>query len=444
MDTERNPDSGPRPATGGRLTMDCYDLQMKLPVVEKYDVIVAGGGVAGVAAATTAAELGKSVLLLEKSNILGGLGTLGLVNLFVPMCNGDGKQIIFGKADQWMRQSMEVGFQSVPKPWTGDDPQGRKQHRLEQQYSTYMFALYLLETVLASGVHLLYDCAAVYPVMEGNRCTGVITDSKSGLELYRCEVMIDTTGDADVLRRSGMPTVPGENYYSYFCKMITIESCLEAVEKKDIRYAYRTNSGGNINLFGDDQPEDMPRWSGLTVEEVTDYLVTNQKVLFSNMMKLPKNSRDIAQMPLMPNLRTTCHIRGDYSLQVKDCYRHFEDSVCAINDFSHSYYLFEVPYRTLTNRDYPNMITAGRSADGTGYGWDLLRVIPPAILTGQAAGTAASLALDEGKTLQEIEIRKLQQSLERQNVMIHFPDGYVPEDRSVIIHGRPLREKDAE
>ena len=84
------------------------------------------------------------------------------------------------------------------------------------------------------------------------------------------------------------------------------------------------------------------------------------------------------------------------------------------------------------------MITAGRSADGTGYGWDLLRVIPPAILTGQAAGEAASLALEENKPISNITISKLQKTLEDQNVMIHFPDSYLPEDRTVIIHGKDL------
>ena len=78
--------------------MESITITKKLNVKKEYDVIVCGGGVAGVAAAITAANNGYSVLLLEKSNILGGLATLGLINLFVPMCNGRGKQIIFGLA----------------------------------------------------------------------------------------------------------------------------------------------------------------------------------------------------------------------------------------------------------------------------------------------------------------------------------------------------------
>ena len=76
-------------------------------------MIVCGGGLAGVAAAVSVANNGLSVLL-EKSNILGGLGTLGLINMFVPMCNGWGKQIILGLAEKWLRISAELSLDSIP------------------------------------------------------------------------------------------------------------------------------------------------------------------------------------------------------------------------------------------------------------------------------------------------------------------------------------------
>ncbi len=419
--------------------MKDYSLNLHLPVKKRYDIIVAGGGVAGTAAAVTAAQHGCSVLLLEKSNILGGLGTLGLVNLFVPMCNGNGKQIIFGLAEKWLRMSAEIGYDTIPAQWKQGQPEAPTSARYVQRYSTYIFALQLLEETEKAGVELLYDCAAVLPVMDRNTCTGVITNSKSGLELYACGVLIDTTGDADLLRRSGMPTVAGENYYSYFGKMITLDGIKRVSETGDFSMLYGGKAhGGTINLYGDDQPADVPRWSGLTVEEVNDYLKRNQLEMLKNLRSYPKGSAELAQFPLMPNFRTTCRIQGEYSLGAEDCYKHFEDSVCAINDFDHRFHLFEVPYRTLYNARYPNMITAGRCADGHGYGWDLLRVIPPAILTGQAAGEAAALSLSEGKPIPDADVKKLQSALERQNVMIHFPDEYIPDDRSVVVHGRTV------
>jgi len=261
----------------------------------------------------------------------------------------------------------------------------------------------------------------------------VICDCKSGMTYYACRVLIDTTGDADVLRRSGMPTVPGKNYDSYFGRGITLESCKRAWESGDVGRVFTRVCGGSVNLYGDGQPQDVPLYSGLTVEEVTEYLIRNQLRLLDSLRHDDRRSRDVADLPLMPNFRTTCHIAGDYTLRLADCYRHFPDSVCAINDFDHRDYLFEVPYRTLVRSGYDNLLTAGRSASAEGYGWDVLRVIPPAILTGQAAGEAASLALETGAPAAGVDIARLQSRLEAADVMIHFPDDAVPEDRTVDI-----------
>ncbi|MCQ2433372.1 MAG: FAD-dependent oxidoreductase [Clostridia bacterium] len=414
---------------------ETVEFSRKLTVKKSYDVIVAGGGVAGAAAAVSAAKRGRSVLLLEKSNILGGLATLGLINLFVPMCNGHGKQIIFGFAEKWLRASALYGYDTIPEPWKDGEPKAPTDVRYMQQYSPYIFALQMTEEVTNAGVDLLFDCIASYPVMEGGHCKGIITDSKSGLEYYACKMLIDTTGDADLLRRSGIPTVNGENFFTYSAKTITLEGCRRAAETGNIRMAYGGVSGGTINLYGDNQPADVPRWSGTTVDEVSDYLIRNQKLMLDNLKKQPRLGRDIANFPLMPQFRTTCRIDGDYTLHVSDCYKHFDDSVCAINDFDHRNHLFEVPLRTLTRRGFDNIMTAGRSASGAGYGWDLLRVIPPAILTGQAAGEACVLALESGCAVHDVSVPKLQNRLEAANVMIHFPDSYIPEDRTVIIHG---------
>ncbi len=413
-----------------------------IPVKKQYDIIVCGGGVAGVAAAVSTAKNGLSTLLIEKSNILGGLGTLGLINLFVPMCNGRGKQIIFGLAEKWLRMSAMLGWDTIPEVWKNGEPKEPTNIRYIQHYSPTIFAYQLTEELKKSGANILFDCMAVDPIMEGNICKGVVTESKGGTAFYPCRVIIDTTGDCDILRRGSVPTVSGENFFTFLTKSISLDSCQKAIDSGDIGSIYETISGGNINLFGDHQPSDIPRWSGLSAEEVTDYIVRNHHIILENLKKTDRKTREIITSPGMPQFRTTCHIKGDYSLKVKDAYRHFEDSVCAINDFEHRDHLFEVPLRTLTRRDFPNIITAGRSADGTGYGWDLLRVIPPAILTGQAAGEAACLAIRTNTAIANVDIKALQTKLEKENVMIHFPDSYIPEDKTVIIHGKNVAEID--
>lgn len=401
----------------------------KIPVRGEYDIIVAGGGVAGIAAALSASRRGRKVLLLEKSNILGGLATLGLINLFVPMCNGRGIQIVTGLAEELLRLSAKYSWDTIPEEWKNGEPEDKENcHRYTCRYSPYIFALVLMEEITKAGVELLYDCIASEPVMEGSICQGVITESKSGRQFCRAKMIIDTTGDADLLRRSGMPVVPGKNFYTYVGKGITLDSCRKAVESGNIGDAYVGMKGGGINLFGKDQPADKPQWSGLTVDEVTDYLIDNQSLMLSNLKKTDRWTRDLMMMPGMPSFRTTCRIDGDYTLKTTDAYRHFDDSVGAICDFTYKDLLYEVPLRTLVRAGYPNMITAGRSACGEGYAWDVLRVIPPAILTGQAAGEAAVLAIESGCAVGDVAIGELQSRLAAAGVMIHFDDAWIPAD----------------
>lgn len=416
--------------------MDCITLTKKLSVKKKYDVIVCGGGVSGVAAAVTVANDGHSVLLIEKSNILGGLATLGVINLFVPMCNGRGKQIIFGLCEKWARLSGKYGYDTIPDEWKNGEPKEPTNIRYVQRYSPNIFALQLTEEIIASGADLLFDCIACEPVMEGNVCKGVVTESKSGTEYYACKMLIDVTGDCDVLRRGGVSVVAGQNFFTYAAKMITLASCEKAVKEKNIYHAFDNIMGGNINLFGDNQPEDVPKWSGLAVEEVTDYLVRNHHLVLEKLKKTDRLSREVTHLPFMPQFRTTCRLDADYALRIEDVYKHFDDSICAINDFEHKDHLFEVPLRCITRKDYPNMLTAGRSAAGIGYGWDLLRVIPPAIITGQAAGHVASMAIEAKVNVSDVDISKLQTKLEKDNIMVHFPDEYIPKDKTATINGK--------
>ena len=132
----------------------------------------------------------------------------------------------------------------------------------------------------------------------------------------------------------------------------------------------------------------------------------------------------------MPQFRTTRHIKADYSLKMEDVYVHFDDSIGAINDFDHADKLFEVPYRAMINSEYPNLIAAGRCVSGEGFAWDILRVIPPAIITGQAAGAACAIAVSGDLAIDKVDISKLQNMLEKDNVMIHFDDSLVPENRN--------------
>lgn len=402
--------------------MDSIDLQISIPIIGEYDVIVAGGGVAGVAAAVSAGRMGKKVLLIEKTTCLGGLATIGLVNLFVPMCNGRGKQIIKGMAEELLKLSVKYGYDTIPDEWKNGEPGEDAKSRYLTRFSVPVFILALTEFVKNEGVDIMFDTLISRPVMNENICKGIIVENKSGSAFYSAKMVIDTTGDGDVLYRAGVPTVQGKDYHTFYMYGANLESCKKVVEGKDFSKLPVSYFGGASNLYGKNHPEGKPYWNGTDANDVTNYIVENHIEALNNIKNEDRKTRDLLQIPTMPQFRTTRHIDGDYTLTTDDVYKHFEDSVGAICDFDQRDYLYEIPYRTLIRTGFNNLITAGRCASGEGYAWDVIRVIPPAILTGQVAGVASSLAIDMNTKIYNVNIKKLQEVLKSQDIMIHFDD----------------------
>ena len=205
-------------------------LQEEIFEKAHYDIIVAGGGVGGAAAAVQAAREGKHVLLVEKSQKLGGLATLGLVNFFVPMCNGRGKQIIFGMAEEMLRLSIKYGYGGVdPAFENGRIPEeklaeykanGHQPPRYMTKFSAEIFALTLTELCHDAGVDIMFDSIVSRAVTtsEGGKTKilGVVLENKSGREYFTADMFVDSTGDGDLMYRAGIPTVERGNYHSYF------------------------------------------------------------------------------------------------------------------------------------------------------------------------------------------------------------------------------------
>lgn len=402
----------------------------EIPVKESYDVIVAGGGVAGVAAALSAGRMGKKVLLLEKQTWLGGLATTGLVNFWVPLCNGRGKMIIRGMAEEFLKLSFAYGFDTLPPEWKNGEPEKPTNARLCSWYSSGLYALSLLKLLKDAGVKILYDALVSTPVMDGTHCRGLIVDGKSGRFFYEAGVVVDATGDADLLKRAGMPTIDGSNYFTCYGEGITLKGCEEAIKHQNVYYAYYHPYGGTSNLYGKGHPEDMPTFKGAEMETINDFLQQNHLLMLEKEKDKPRFERNIHMLPGMAQLRTSRHLDGDAALTGEDCYKHCDTSIGAICDFDNRDRLYEVPYGTLVRTGYNNLITCGRSASASGWGWDVLRVIPPAILTGQAAGIACAMSLDGNCAIHAVSVPVLQQKLADTGVVIHFDDAWVPDEKA--------------
>lgn len=371
-----------------------------------YDVIVIGGGIAGVAAAVAASRNGAKTLLIEKQINLGGLATQGLISWYEPLCDGKGKQMIGGIAEELILLSIKYGFENLPKEWKG---QGKNFHH-NGSYSTFfsptVFSLALDEYVMENGVDIRFDTFAVFPVMTDSVCRAVVAETVEGREYYSAKMFVDATGDASFSQRAGIPTKDGENYLTYMCQGVDRRHLERYDSQKDMLVLRNWYSAGS-DANGIGHPKDCEKFSGTSSDSLNKYIRLGKKMMLNKIAKTDKEDIEIFTLPNMPQFRKIRHIEGEYLFNGSEEGMKFEDSIGACGDFRKAGRHFEIPFRCLYNAKFSNILAAGRIISAEDEGWEITRVIPVCALTGQAAGTAAAITEDVTK----IDISGLRQML---------------------------------
>ncbi len=394
---------------------------LKTEVRYDVDVLVAGGGFAGIAAALAATRSKKSVLLIDRGFMLGGLGTAGLINIYLPLCDGLGRQVSFGLAEELLRLSVEdmASHTRGYDNWVlSDDPAGRteKTSRFEVDFNPAFFAIRAEQKLLEEGVKILYGTYAVMAHRDGARVDAVMAENKSGRFAIRARAFVDATGDADLGAFAGVPTATfGQG------------NILAAW------YYYSDKNGYNRRLLGAcDIPEDekIPgkkmdylmdrRFTGLDGEEISEFVEASHASTLNDVKKHRKEdpTYEPTTIATIPQLRMTRRVAGDYTLDVPEMHKRFEDSIGLVSDWRKRGPVWEVPFGTLKNRAAENLFFAGRCTSVTDSLWDVMRVIPCCSVTGEAAGVAAALYADCG----DVSLSSLQQTLKARGVVLHESD----------------------
>lgn len=175
--------------------------ERKLEIKGEYDVAVAGGGIAGIAAALAAARSGAKTLLIEREFTLGGLATLGLVTIYLPLCDGRGRQVSFGIAEELLRLSIQHGAEAnYPEIWLDEHTteERAKGQRFEVQYDANVFAILCEQMLTQEGVEILYGTSVSNTTVSEGRINALVLENKSGRYAVSVKSVVDATGDADV------------------------------------------------------------------------------------------------------------------------------------------------------------------------------------------------------------------------------------------------------
>lgn len=417
--------------------------------MQKYDLVVVGGGFAGAGAALSAAREGLKVLLLEKGNCLGGAAAQCLVFPFMRYwtTNPETKERIWlssGILGEIVAEMKKLGFME-------DD-----QHFMEEGLK-----LVLNRMLLSAGVELLFHSKITQAQVEDGVVKAVTVTNPSGLESYAADYFIDATGNGDLSVLCGAPWHLGREK-DQLCQPMTL--CFRmapvdmkkfAEEKPAVQALYKQyQQEGKIKNIREDvlafhHPHSgvlhlnstrIVKLNPVNAQDVTKAEIEAREQAFELYYFLKENFESCRDSQLTATameigVRESRMIEGDYLLTQEDlvnCVK-FPDSICTGNydidihnpegsGTSHYYFApgtyYTIPYRCLTPKNTKNLLVAGRCISSTHEAQASYRIMPICCCLGQAAGTAAALAKKGNCMVREIAVDQLQALLREQGAMI--------------------------
>lgn len=421
------------------------------PVTRSFecDVLVVGGGPAGLSAAVCAARHGASTILAERNGYLGGMATSGLVGPFMTATSPDGStQLIRGFFDELVRRMEQCGGAIHPmKAEIGSFSSYRDGgHRGMTTFDPECLKKTAEEMCSEAGVNLMYHMLFVGTEMNGGSIAAAFFATKDGIWKVTARNYVDCTGDGDVAFSAGVPTIYGDGEgdvqaSSLFFRIGGVDKA--AMDAYNADCLERNDSRGRFymdQIVEAREAGEFPIWrnkvevyegldgtwivnmgqndgvDGCDPLQVTDAEIIGREqaqYIVNFLRKYVKGCENCFLARSADNLgvRESRRIVGEYTVTVDDVRNSvkYPDPVfCCANhiDIHRKGYVeyvtrktedpYYIPYRALLPKGVDNLLVAGRCASTERPVMAAIRVMPPCFAMGQAAGTAAALSIKAG------------------------------------------------
>lgn len=442
--------------------------------VQEYDVLVVGGGPAGIAAAVASARAGARTAIVERYGFLGGNATAGLVGPFMTSFSDDGKtQLVKGVFNEMVLRMEEIGGAIHPERVRAGSAYAGffiKGHDHVTPFEPEAVKLVAAEMLEEAGVDMFLHSFVMDALAEDGKVTGIVLVNKSGVQALRAAITVDCSADGDVAYRAGCEMAFGRDEdgltqpMTMFFRVAGVDDAEiqryvdehpeeqhllfhALIEEKRKTGEWRVPKN-HLGIYRTIQPgvyrvntSRVQGLDGTNVRDLTRAEIEGRRQAFELLDFFREyipgfRNATLIDTAVQIGVRETRRIVGEYTLTADDLSsgRSFEDVIAlygypidihspdtVTTEFDgkfHTANIYQLPYRILVPKSIDGLLVAGRCVSATHEALGAIRVMPCAFALGQAAGAAAALACGDGVQPRRVDTRKLQDLLRRQDVVL--------------------------
>lgn len=392
-----------------------------------------GAGSAGVAAAVAAARRGAETWLVERTGFVGGLATVGLINLLLTMDDGCGTPVVAGICQEVVDRLVTRGAARHPpsEDWGAEDPRLVERWRrwglvwgappevvrYSVAYDAEAFVDVCYELLAEAGVRLQLHTSFATAATARERLTAAIFESKRGREAVAPKVVVDASGDGDVMAAAGAQFEKVTIQPHLWFRVGGVRDDGEPA----LRSWFDTTTRGRVLVPWGPHPD---RVDACDPEDMTRAELACRAGAREELQRLRASVPAFGEAWLddyarMLGITESRRLVGDYVLSKEDGDVRFADSVAQTGHWTRRQVVYDIPLRCLTTSAASNLLVAGRCISTTRYVHQATKEIPAAMATGEAAGAAAARAAGGASgSVRDLDVGALRADLRRAGAFV--------------------------